>query len=76
MAGAVGGTCAVWRTRGLRADGDAPNVGAGREAPGVADEAARAADPKDGGITGTPGNAGVRSAAMFMAYANGDWQYA
>ena len=46
---------------------------------GVAEEAASAADPKDGGITGIPGNApevaGVRSAAMFMAYANGDWQY-
>ena len=75
MAGAVCGTCAVWRTCDLRAGGDTPSVGAGREAPGVADEAARAADPKDGGITGTRGNAGVRFAAMFMAYAFSDWQY-
>ena len=72
MAGAVGGTCAVGRSRGLRAGGDAPSVGDGREPPGVAEEAASAADPKDGG---TPGNAGLHSAAMFMAYANHDWQY-
>ena len=40
---------------------------------------ASAPDPKDEGITGTPGNvpevAGERSAAMIMAYINGDWQY-
>ena len=84
MVGATVGTGAVSRTRGRRAGGDAPRVGAGRppgvRAPGgVVPIAASAADPKDGGITGTPGNApevaGVRSAAMFMAYANGDWQY-
>ena len=80
MAGTVAGTCAVSRIRGLRAGGDAPSVGAGRppgvRVPlGVVAEAASAADPKDGGITRTPGNAGVRSAAMFMAYANGDWKY-
>ena len=64
----------------MRAGDDAPSVGDGREPTGVRDppgvaEAASAADPKDEGITGTPGNARVRSAAMFMAYANGDWQY-
>ena len=64
----------------MRARGDAPSVGDRRKPPGVRDppgvaEAASAADPKDGGIAGTPGNARLRSAAMFMAYANGDWQY-
>ena len=81
MAGAVGETCAVSRTRGLRAGGDAPTVGAGRPpgvraSLGVVAIAASAADQKDGGITGDPGNAfGLHSAAMFMAYANGYWQY-
>ena len=81
MTGAGLGTCAVSRTQGRRAGGDALSVGAGRppgvRAPvGVVPIAASAADPKDEGITGTPRNAfGLRSAAMFMAYANGDWQY-
>ena len=80
MGGTTFETGGVSRRRGRRAGGDGPRVGAGRppgvRAPvGVVPTAASAADPKDGGITGTPGNAGLRSAALFMAYVIGDQQY-
>ena len=74
----AGGTSAVERSFGLRAGGDSPSVGGGREPPGVAAPEAGVAkapaDPKDGG---TFGNAPL---AMFDMYPIDDarvdgWQY-
>ena len=71
------GTGAVSRVRGRRGGGDSP-VGS-RRLTGEVPMGASAPDPKEWGIAGTPGNgpevAGLRSAAMIMAYINGDWQY-
>jgi hypothetical protein len=63
---AVGGTGAVARSFGLRAGGDSPSVGGGREPPGVvapwAGAATAPANPQD---WGTFGNAPL---AMFDRY--------
>ena len=73
----VAGTGAVSRVRGRRGGGESP-VGSRRRT-GETPMGASAPDPKERGIAGTPGNgpevAGLRSAAMIMAYINGDWQY-
>ena len=74
----AGGTCAVERSFGLRAGGDSPSAGGGREPPGVvapwAGSAKAPANPKDGR---TFGNAPL---AMFDMYPIDDvdvdgWQY-
>ena len=74
----VGGTCAVGRSLGLRAGGDSPSVGGGREPPGVAAPVAGVAkapaDPKYGETFGNAPLAMIESYPIDDADVDG-WQY-
>ena len=74
----AGGTCAAERSFGLRAGGDSPSVGRGREPPGVAAPVAGVAkapaDPKDWGMFGNAPLAVIESYPIDDARVDG-WQY-